>query len=95
MVTAATTTREDILNEVLEPLAADMSSEAARALLQIRYGSQTKKRVNQLLQLNSRGKITAEDRIVLEEYVRLGQVIEMIQSIARRKVSEASEQPEA
>jgi hypothetical protein len=82
-------TEADILDGIVRPDGADMSPEAAHALLQLRFDASAKKAVTKLLRENAKGSISAEDRLLLERYLRVGQLIDLVQAKARLSLSQS------
>ncbi len=78
-----TITEVDILEKVVCPKLADLSAEAARSFLRFRFDPVTTRRIRQLLRKNNRGTISAEERITLEKYLRVGQFLDLLQAKAR------------
>jgi hypothetical protein len=89
---AATTspTEADILEQVIAPRTADLTSEAARALLKLSFDGRTTTRIRQLLRRNNRGGITAGDRMTLEKYLRVGQLLDLLHAKARLSLKETA-----
>lgn len=88
MVLKTPTTENDILQQLVYPID-ENDPEAARALLRIKFDGAVIKRVNQLLRKNSRGKITADERILLDKYLRMGTFLDIIQAKARKVLKKA------
>lgn len=89
MIATAPTTESDILNRLVFPFDEALDPQAARSLLRIRFDRAATKQINQLLRKNQRGVITAEERIVLEKYIRMGKFIDVLQAKARKALKEA------
>lgn len=65
----------------LEPV--DLTPEAARALLKLKFGPKSKRTMERLLRANSSGSISADDRLLLEKYLRIGKLVDLVQAKAR------------
>lgn len=89
MAATTSTTESDILDGLVFPFDEDMDPQAARALLRIRFNREATKLINQLLRKNQRGTISAEERLVLDKYVRMGKFIDVLQAKARKALKEA------
>ena len=89
MATATPSNKSDLLQSLVFPFDEDLDPRAARSLLRIRFDREATKRINQLLRKNQRGLISAEERIVLEKYLRMGKFIDVLQAKARRALKEA------
>jgi hypothetical protein len=79
----STITEADILAEVVGPASAGLSLEAARSLLDFKFGAATVRRIRRLLQKNNRGTITARERALLEKYLRVGQLLDLLHAKAK------------
>ena len=78
-----TVTEDDILTDIVSPDRPDMNPKAARAVLDLTLSSTAKKQVSQLLRKNNRGTITAEERMALERYLRVGLFLDLLHAKAR------------
>jgi hypothetical protein len=77
------TTEAAILEKVVAPFVPDLSPEAARGLLSFKFDHNTVRQIRSLLQKNNRGTITTEDRLTLENYLRVGQFLDLVHAKAR------------
>jgi hypothetical protein len=64
-----------------------LSAEAARAILRLRFSASDKARINRLAGRNRRGKLTPEEEEELNNYIRVGQTLGILQSKARRSLN--------
>lgn len=76
-------TEAEILKEIITPGRADMNPEAARSILALRFSRSATTRIRRLLQANNRGAITAAERVELERYLRVGQLVDLLHAKAR------------
>lgn len=83
----------DILDEVLSRALADLHPDAARSLLSFKFEAKTVKQIQRLLQKNNRGTISAEERITLEKYLRVGQFLDLLH--AKAKVAMGGARPKS
>ncbi|OAI51572.1 hypothetical protein AYO44_17050 [Planctomycetaceae bacterium SCGC AG-212-F19] len=83
MAKSTTITEANILEKVIAPNEAELSPEGARALLGFKFDRATTQTIRKLLRANNRGRITAEDRLVLEKYLRVGQLLDLLHAKAR------------
>ena len=86
-------TEADILEKVIAPQSGQLAPEAARVLLEFHFDRDTIQTIRKLLRANNRGTISAEDRLVLEKYLRIGQFLDLLHAKARwalRKNGKAS-----
>ncbi len=89
MSTTATITEADILSEVLAADEGDLSPDVAQSVLRWKFASRSVKKINQLAQRNQRGTITAVEREVLERYLRVGGLLNLLQAKARLSLRQA------
>ena len=59
------------------------------AILELQFDKDATKHIRQLLQKNNRGTISAEERITLEKFLRVGKFIDLLQANARLSLKEA------
>ncbi len=79
----------DILEEFVAPDKADGTVEGAREILRIKISASTQRKISRLLRLNNLGKISAEERLTLDRYVRMGTLIDLLQAKARNTLKKA------
>lgn len=79
----------DILEHVVSPVQGGLPAEAARAILELQFDKGATKRIRQLLQKNNRGTISAEERVTLEKFLRVGKFIDLLHAKARLSLKEA------
>jgi hypothetical protein len=77
----------DILADVVGPMNAELPPEVARCLLDLKFDAATVKRIRRLLQKNNRGTITAHERELLEKYLRVGQLLDLLHAKAKLALS--------
>lgn len=82
-------TEAEILEGMVRPDNADMSPEAARALLQLKFDVKAKRAIDKLLRANAAGTISAADRLLLDRYLRVGELIDLIQAKARLSLAQS------
>jgi hypothetical protein len=90
MNTKSPITEGDILESIVSSNGALLSPAAAKALLQLKFPPKDSKRIRQLLQKNNAGTVTAEDRIALEKYLRVGQFLDLLHAKARLALAKRS-----
>jgi hypothetical protein len=76
-------TEDMILEKVVGPTDPDLSAEAARGLLGFKFDRATTQTIRKLLQKNNRGTISAEERLALEKFMRVGQFLDLVHAKAR------------
>lgn len=78
-----------ILRRVVDPGQPFLSAEAAQAILRLDFHVDDRTRMNQLAKKNRAGQLTATEEQELNGYIRVGQVLGILQSKARRSLSAA------
>ena len=73
----------DILTRVVASARPDLNPEAARSFLALKFDSATTKRIRQLLQKNNRGTISEAERLTLDKYLRVGQLLDLLHAKAK------------
>jgi hypothetical protein len=79
----ATLTEADILAEVIAADKGGLSPDAARVVLALKFGKEATRQMRRLLQKNNRGTITAQERLLLERYLRVGRFLDLLRAKAR------------
>ncbi|HQU46377.1 MAG: hypothetical protein B7Z74_02435 [Deltaproteobacteria bacterium 21-66-5] len=77
-----------ILRRVVDPESPYFSFEAARDILRLDFSKRDLRRMNQLAAKNRAGKITAAEEEELNNFIRVGQTLGILQSKARRTLGE-------
>jgi hypothetical protein len=90
---SSTITEVDILEKVVSPTNGDMNPDAARVILGLKFDSATTRQIRQLMQRNSKGTITAQERLDLEKFLRVGKFIDILQAKARRSLQQIKAAP--
>ena len=83
MTSAAVLSEFDILSDVISPKRATLQPDVARTILEWKFSAKSVARMNQLAERNRSGKITADEREELENFLRAGSLIDLIQAKAR------------
>ena len=90
MMTGATPLTEgDILERIIATRNGSLSPEAARSLLELQFPASDSVRIRALLRKNNSGRISAQERIVLEKYLRVGQLLDLLHANARASLRPA------
>ncbi len=76
-------TEADILTEVVEPDRPTLSPEVAEELLTLRFNDIATSRMRELLQKNNAGTITPAEKQTLDNYLRVGEFLDLMQAKAR------------
>ena len=75
-----------ILNRVLEPGKPTFSPQAARDILALDFGPADKERMRQLSAKARAGNLTPHEQIEIDNYERVGHLLNIMQSKARRSL---------
>ncbi len=84
-----TTSESEILADIIAPEQGDLTAEVAQAVLRWKFTDRALSRMNELAQSNSKGTITAQERQQLEKYLRVGNLINIVQAKARLSLKSA------
>lgn len=87
-MSSTATSEFDILCDVISPKRADLSPEAARAILEWKFSAKAIAKMNRLAARNSQGKTTEAEREELERFLRVGSLVNLAQAKARRSLRE-------
>lgn len=90
MSTEATLTEADILTEVVEPNRPTISPELAEELLSLRFNDGANIRIRDLLQKNNAGTIKPAEKQTLDNYLRVGEFLDLMQAKARITLTKVS-----
>jgi hypothetical protein len=82
MATTTTITEADILEKIVAPHQGNMDPQAAWAILQLRFDGTTTKQIRNLLRKNNRGAISAPERLMLEKFLRVGKLVDLLHAKA-------------
>lgn len=83
MSTMATNSEAAILSRLIVPDRGDLSPEAAKSILDLKFDEQDRARMHELARMGQDGALTAEDEAELERYRNIGHLVELMQSKAR------------
>jgi len=75
-----------ILSRVLEPARPTWSPQAARDILALDFGPADKERMRQLSAKARAGTLTRHEQVEIDNYERVGHVLNIMQSKARRSL---------
>jgi hypothetical protein len=82
-------TASAIWGRVVNPEQADLSPEAARAILELDFDADDHQRMGELSAKARQGDLTAEEREEMDEYLRVGSELAVLQSKARMSLQRA------
>ncbi len=75
-----------ILRRVVDSDRPFLSPDAARAILRLRFGATDRARMNRLAGKNREGKLKPQEELELNNYIRVGQTLGILQSKARQSL---------
>ena len=78
-----------IWSRIVNPDRANLTPEAARAILKLDFDPEDHRRVDELSAKAQKGTLTPEERAELEEYIRVGYELGILQSKARLSLKRA------
>jgi hypothetical protein len=82
-LTQANSDEVAILSRVIEPDKPTLSPEAARSILALELTPEDKERMQELLDKNQEGSLTAHEQQQLDSYRRVGRLIDLLCAKAR------------
>jgi len=88
-VTPSSKSEMAILRRVVDPARPYLSCEAARDILRLQFSKSDRRRMNLLAEKNRQGKLTAGEEEELDNFIRVGQTLGILQSKARRTLRRA------
>jgi hypothetical protein len=89
MQQAPTTTESDILADIIAPDKGDLPTEVAQSVLCWKFTDRALAHMNDLADRNNKGTITAQERQDLEKYLRVGNLVNILQAKARLSLKSA------
>ncbi len=79
-----------ILGRLIRPERADLSFEAARSILKLEFEDQDRARMHELATRAQTGTLTGAEEAELESYRRVGRLLDMMRSKARRSLKDTA-----
>ena len=79
-----------MLGRLLANGAGRLSATVARHLLRLRFGKEDIARMNDLAERNQKGRLSRAEREELDSYVKVGQIVAILQSEARMALRKRS-----
>ena len=77
-----------ILSRLIRPERADLSPEAARSLLKLDFDDHDRARMHELAGKAQDGTLTGADEAELDNYRRVGRLLDLMRSKARRSLKD-------
>jgi hypothetical protein len=84
-------TEWEILADVIAPDQGELAAEVAQSVLRWKFTDRALARMNHLADHNNKGTITAQERQDLEKYLRVGNLINILQAKARLPLNSAGQ----
>lgn len=84
-----TITESEILADVIAPDQGDLAAEVAQSVLRWKFTDRAIAHMNDLADRNNKGTITAQERQDLEKYLRVGNLVNILQAKARLSLKSA------
>lgn len=84
-------TESEILADVIAPDRGDLAAEVAQSVLRWKFTDRALARMNDLADRNNKGTITAQERQDLDKYLRVGNLINILQAKARLSLNSAGQ----
>jgi hypothetical protein len=78
-----------VLERMIRPTVANVPPDAARFILSLDFSDSDHVRIDELSAQARAGKLTEQERGELEGYIRLGDVLALLQSKARRSLKQS------
>lgn len=79
-----------ILSMVIQGSKATLSPEAARALLDLGFSEEDRKKMHELAVKNQQGKLSQEEERELDSYVRIGRFLDLLSAKAAKSLKSVS-----
>jgi hypothetical protein len=76
----------DIFRRIVDPETPFFSEEAARGILRLKFAAADQDRMNELAARNRQGQVSPAEEQELSNYIRVGQILGILQSKARRSL---------
>jgi len=84
------TTEIDILAQVVGPDDPSLRAELARSILAMRFTDEAQSTVRSLLDKGNQGTLTPPEQSALDQYLRVGQFIDLLQAKARPSLQDTA-----
>ncbi len=81
-------TEADILTDVVAPDQPGLSPELAQAILDLRFSEAAREKMSRLVVKNNQGTLNEAERTEMENYLRVGTFLDLMQAKARLSLQE-------
>lgn len=86
-------TASAIWSRIVKPERGDLTPEAARAILKLDFDPEDHRRADELSEKARRGTLTPKERAEIEEFIRVGHELAILQSKARLSLKRVASSP--
>jgi len=93
MGTSSPTTATEILGEVIEPIEPTFAPQFAEMVLRLRLSESAQARIRDLIGRNNAGNLDAAEKRALENYLLVGQFLDLLQAKARVSLRNGANSP--
>ncbi len=83
MATTNPISATEILDEVVGPIEPTFAADFARMMMRLRLSDKAQERIRDLLQRNNAGTLEIAEKAALENYLLVGQFLDLLQAKAR------------
>jgi hypothetical protein len=90
MIAQSPNTDTTILSRLIDATDAEISPDAARFFLSLRFSEEDVERMNELSAKANEGTLTAEEDAEMTDYERVGHLLGILQSKSRRSLKRAT-----
>lgn len=90
---SATPSELDIFRRIVDVEQLPLSVDAAESLLRLRFSQADQRRMNQLAEKNRQGRIQPKEEEELNNFLRAGQLLGILQSKARQSLAATGRTP--
>jgi hypothetical protein len=84
-------TEADILEDLVAQDQPGLCADVARSILELKFSKKATGQIRQLLRKNNLGTITAQERVALEKYLRVGQFLDIWQAKAKLSLKQSDD----
>lgn len=90
MTQMSSLTEAEIFARIIHPEEGNLSQDASRAILQLRFEAVDIERMNELAEKNSEGLLSEAERQEMERYLRVGNFLNLLHAKARQSLQNQS-----
>jgi len=90
MTVSSPITEAEILERIISSMDETLPPKTARSLLEVQFPARELTSIRKLLRRNNSGAITAAERVTLENYLRVGQFLDLLHAKAKSSLAKRS-----